>query len=529
MTRLTDLNEERARVVRRLRELHGARDRGEDWDDDEEIQLSRALAAIEAEITELGGSLDPVPRDGDAPADGGAGDAPPADPPAPDGTPAGADPPGEQPPSVETHLGSPPDSIDPELNELIDAYERAQREAADHAMSERDDWTCSHGDPRVHAGCSIWWRGELENLLAQLRDAAERLIEDVAGTRTLDEVKNEQDMTNLRQRELTPLERQIREVQERLDRLLEQFEEDEKVYKALRDAGGDIAPYTGVVSAGRHRLLFDIAELQKELTRLYGLRTGILTRLLDMRKRGGAERRNRGLDRARDRWPGVDLDLPVDDDALLRRLLGDEQFDKMDAERRRQGQQMRRQLNRRTSMVVPRPAILALVAILLLAGLVVGVVILTGDDEPVASAADADSSGDSDAVVDLADDEPELVDVDTNDTTASLVEPVGCVLDTELELVEIIVEPGSHHQGNIEVRVTDAEGGAVDGAEISIATDKSDGTRTQAVGTTQGGAVIFGMQTTAYGENTLTVTDVAMLDCTWEPTGDTSVTWQAEP
>src|SRR5690606_22981908 len=110
---------------------------------------------------------------------------------------------------------------------------------------------------------------ELDNLLAHLRDRANQLLDDLAGPRTQAEFQNDQALLDLRRRELAPLEEEIRTARTRLDELLDQFEEDEEVYKALRDAGGDIGPYTGIVSAGRHRLLHDIAKAQEALTALH--------------------------------------------------------------------------------------------------------------------------------------------------------------------------------------------------------------------------------------------------------------------
>jgi hypothetical protein len=522
---VSELNEERARLVRRLREMHAARERGEDWDDDEEIRVSRAITALEAQITELGGTIEPVPRDEvPAPSDGGSGDA----------VPESGQPDGGRPAGATTHLGAPPDSIDEQWNDLVDAYEKAQQDVADHAMSERDDWTCTHADPRVHGGCAIWWRGELENLLGHLRDRANQLLDHEAGPRTEAEFRNDGDLLRLRERELAPLEKRIRDAEERLARLLEQFTEDEKTYKAVRDAGGDVAPFTGIFSAARSRLLFDIAELQQELTRLYGERMGLLTRLRELQRRAGAVRRNRGLGRANERWPDLFLDLDsLTDEELLRRLLGDEQYRRMTKERHRQGTQIRRQRTRRTSMSTP---LMLGMGVLVLVLLVVVVAVVAsfgrnpdGDDDLAGAVGDDFATSDDLASEDAPADEIALADpgqVDPPDGTPAAIE---CVLVTDLELDEIIVEPGSHHQGNVVVLVVDSDGEPVEGAEVAIETDKSDGTQTEASGTTQAGRVIFGMVTTAYGPNTLTVTRVAMPGCTWSPEGERTLTWDAEP
>jgi hypothetical protein len=152
-----------------------------------------------------------------------------------------------------------------------------------------------------------------------------------------------------------------------------------------------------------------------------------------------------------------------------------------------------------------------------------------GDDDLAGAVGDDFATSDDLASEDAPADEIALADpgqVDPPDGTPAAIE---CVLVTDLELDEIIVEPGSHHQGNVVVRVVDSDGEPVEGAEVAIETDKSDGTQTEASGTTQAGRVIFGMVTTAYGPNTLTVTRVAMPGCTWSPEGERTLTWDAEP
>jgi hypothetical protein len=511
MTQLDELQAERVRIVRRLREMSAARDRGEDWDDDEEIRLSRALAGVEAQIRELGGTLQPVPSGGGSTSPGGT-------------QPAEAPAKSQPPAAASTHLGMPPESIDQQWNELIENYKRAQQAAADHALARRDDWTCSHADPRVHAGCGIWWRGQRSNHLTHLRDAANRLLDDLAGPRTQQEFANDQAMIDLRTDELAPLEVEIARAERRLAELLQQFEEDEVMYKALRDAGGDVAPYSGLVSAGRHRLLFDIAKVQNELADLYNRRTTILTRLLEMRRQAGSVRRDRGLAEARRRWPELDLDLDaMTDDELLRALLGDEQYERMQAELRRQGTQMNRQRNRRTSWMPSRVAVF--VAILALFALAFGAVVwATRDSDEVAGESGADISETDDDVGGA-----DVVDDVVGQVVDEVAEVAECVLHTDLELLEILVEPGSHHQGNIAVSVSDRDDEPVDGAEVHIRTEKSDGTATEASSISAGGRVIFGMRTTAYGENTLFVTDVVMPNCTWDPGAEPSLTWQAVP
>lgn len=446
MSRLDELNDERARVLHRLREINVARDHGDEWDDEEEIRLSRTLVALEAQIAELGGALEPVPNDDDpaVTVGGGDGDG--------EGRTAEGDGPSAAAAQAQTYLGLPPETIDALWNKLVEAYEQAQQAVADHAMAHRDDWTCTHDDPRTHAGCAIWWRGEMTNLLAHLRDAADQLLDDLAGPRTQQEFADDKAMLDYAG---TSWRRSMpRSTRSTTDSTTAQFDQDEKTYKAVRDAGGDVGPYAGPITAGRHRLLFDIAEKQKELARLRHRHTAILTRLRQLQIAAGSIRRDRGLERAKERWPGLDLDLGgPGDEALLRRLLGDEQYERMREEMRRQATQMRQRRTRRTSRFVPGRTAITLVAALLLIGLVVGAIAWRWSNDDAAVSADTGPVG---AVDDPLDDGP-LDDPVADGSAGEALDGVDvpqvideCVLDSELELLGIEVVPGRHHQGNVE-------------------------------------------------------------------------------
>ncbi len=106
----------------------------------------------------------------------------------------------------------------------------------------------------------------------------------------------------------------------------------------------------------------------------------------------------------------------------------------------------------------------------------------------------------------------------------------SCVLSTALRLAGIDKVPGEYHQGNIEVEVRDASG-PVEGATVSIRTEKSDSTSTTASGASAAdGVVVFGMRTTRFGTNRLVVTGVDQPGCRYDAdASQTSITWEAAP
>jgi hypothetical protein len=116
-----------------------------------------------------------------------------------------------------------------------------------------------------------------------------------------------------------------------------------------------------------------------------------------------------------------------------------------------------------------------------------------------------------------------------DDEDAAIDQTRACVLHTVLTLLGIDKVPGQYHQGNIAVDVLDAADAPVDGADVTIRTEKSDNQSTTASGSTQQGRVVFGMRTTRFGSNALVVTGVSKPGCSWTPTGAETLRWDAVP
>jgi hypothetical protein len=349
--------------------------------------LDSALQGLKSEIESRGGSVAP--------------ETVPEAPPVPETEPVQP----EAPPGI--HLQAPPKSIDEQWNKLVEEYEDALKDAAEHATTKQDDWTC--GDlcrGGEHNGCAIWWRGYLDVLTFRLRDAAHKLLEDLAGPSTQDEIAAGNVVPRIR-KQVEEVDEKLDAAEENLQKLIDQFLEDEKTYKAIREAGGDLGTATGVFSAGRSRLLHDIYQARKLVDKLNAEKHKLLG---EINKKGGKAlelRRERGLERAvegRYGWDGVDLDFDgLKDDEMIRRLLGPEQYESMQEEREKQGTQMR--IGRRDGASragalalfasIPPAMWLSVLAVLLL--IIVGGILLftgSGDSEPEDSAAQS-SAGDA--------------------------------------------------------------------------------------------------------------------------------------
>jgi hypothetical protein len=155
------------------------------------------------------------------------------------------------------------------------------------------------------------------------------------------------------------------------------------------------------------------------------------------------------------------------------------------------------------------------VVLLLLAGLVVAIAAGGSDDSSKPTTAERTASGDG---------------ANQSETGAASDAAGSCALQTAMTLVGIDKVPGQYHQGNIRVDVRDAAG-PVEGATVEIRTEKSDGTTTTAMGTSDAsGVVVFGMRTTRFGPNRLVVTNVTRPGCSFDSAGSqASLSWQAEP
>ena len=88
-----------------------------------------------------------------------------------------------------------------------------------------------------------------------------------------------------------------------------------------------------------------------------------------------------------------------------------------------------------------------------------------------------------------------------------------CYVRTEMELLDVFPIEGGF-QGNVQVTVIDHEDSPFPGADVSIETQKSDGSSSVANGLTNGsGYVTFGLQTTEPGPNTLFLASVGAGGC----------------
>lgn len=351
----------------------------------------------------------------------------------PEPAPPTPDPPATEPATVDptppaVHLHAPPESIDDEWNQLVHDYEDALDEAAAHATMTKDDWSCGDGcDGASHDGCSIWWRGHLQELLAVVRYRALLLLDDLAGPRTQEEIASSRTSDRLRS-QIADKDRELASAEKEYDDLVARFEEEEKTHEALRQAGGQVAPYTGVLSAGRERLLADIEKARQEKNRIFEERHDLLAKLLATSGAALEVRAARGLERSEGRygWDDTDLDIgKLSDDDLLKALLGPVQYGAMRAEMDKQGahqrkaQQTEKEKDTETSMAAPSAGVpgwlMGVAAVVVLLIVALGAIFVFGngggDDEVAAS----DTGQESDAVGSDAGDS-DTGDSDTGDS-----------------------------------------------------------------------------------------------------------------
>ena len=283
--------------------------------------------ALKNEIESRGGFVSPEP-------------APAETPPAPESLPEAA------PEAAQIFLHAPPQSPDPEWNALVQDYERALADLANHATMKKDDW--NHGDycqGADHDQCSVWWKGRLSELIFWVRYTAIRLQEDLAGAGTQEEMAAGAATGRVRE-QIDEKNKEITAAEAKRDAYQAEYDQQ---YGHLTDQ--QVALLPSEIAGARSVLIYHLETAKKRVNTLYAERNKLLGTVLSFSgdrsgrlnsSQADASRRARGLDRARGRygWEDVNLDINgLSDEELLKVLLGPKQYDQMEKETEKQGLQ----------------------------------------------------------------------------------------------------------------------------------------------------------------------------------------------